>query len=198
MAGQNFAPLGMALRNTLMMPPQAAPVPSAPAPKKFLGATLPEGMSKGQIIAGILGEVLSKVGGGQSMFLPAMMAQRQQQQEEVTWGRRRSAELEDYERKQQIEQRYRQPEVPPMLRDVQTFMGMDAAQRAAFSDLQKAKEGDPIVNTTLPNGQFYSGPRSGLAAALMGGGQAPQKPVGKLTPMAGGPTPQASGTFRRP
>lgn len=62
------------------------------------------------------------------------------------------------------------------------------------------RKGDPIVSTTLPNSQFYSGPQSGLAAALGGAPAAvPSAPVGKLTPLpSGGPGQHAPTTFPDP
>lgn len=42
---------------------------------------------------------------------------------------------------------------------------------------------DPVVSIPLPGGQVYTGPRSQLPSAL---GQAPTRPIGKLTPLAGG------------
>jgi hypothetical protein len=74
---------------------------------------------------------------------------------------------------------------------------MTPEQRAAYQEMQKAREGDPVVTITLPNGQMYSGPRSGLAQAMMGGG-APPKPIGKLTPLNGGPTVSPLGGFPGP
>ena len=70
-------------------------------------------------------------------------------------------------------------------------LGKDAA------DQWLQRSGDPIVNVTLPGNRFYSGPQSGLAAALGGGAPAAaaplERPVGKLRPLGGpGATP---GTF---
>lgn len=61
--------------------------------------------------------------------------------------------------------------------------------------------GDPFVNVQLPGNRFYSGPQSGLTAALGGAGggapaAAPTAPVGKLTPIQGGAGSQAPRTFR--
>lgn len=63
---------------------------------------------------------------------------------------------------------------------------------------------DPMTSVPLPGGQVYLGPRSGLSAVMGGGDPAsggggmapPTAPVGKLTPIDGGPTPTASGGFR--
>lgn len=71
-----------------------------------------------------------------------------------------------------------------------TFMTQTLGKDAA--DKWLARRGDPFINTTLPNGQFYSGPQSGLETALRSMGQGaqqgspPPKPVGKLTPIAPG------------
>jgi hypothetical protein len=87
-----------------------------------------------------------------------------------------------------------------MMRDVQAFQGMSPEQRNSYGELRKLQAGDPDVTVSLPNGQFYAGPRSGLSAALTGGmapSATPTAPVGKLRPI-GGPTPSASGGFPDP
>jgi hypothetical protein len=53
--------------------------------------------------------------------------------------------------------------------------------------------GDPMVNMTLPGDRIYSGPRSGLGQALQG--QAPARPVGRLTPIDGGAQTSAAPPF---
>lgn len=156
-----------------------------------LGAT-PK-MSRGQIIAGIIGDALAGAAGGSPVFGQLMNQRHQQEQEQAQWGLRRRAELQDWQTKQDYSSAH--PGPSPMERDVGAWQHMDPAQRAAYQDMQKAREGDPIVTITLPNGQMYSGPRSGIAAAMTGGGQVPQRPVGRLTPIDGGPTPPASVGF---
>jgi hypothetical protein len=81
-------------------------------------------------------------------------------------------------------------------------LGPDGTARQLYKDPTAKAALDPDVFITLPNGQVYAGPRSGLAAAMMGGTPAPAAPpapVGKLTPITnGGQTPRASGGFPDP
>jgi hypothetical protein len=75
-------------------------------------------------------------------------------------------------------------------------LGPEAGQTFLHNQL------DPIVTIPLPGGSTYVGPRSGMQAALGGGdpsspqGAVPAAPVGKLTPIGGGPTQPASAGFR--
>lgn len=159
-------PLGIALADTL----------GAPPPK----------VSRGQLIAGILADALSGAAGRPGQFAAMQNQRRQEAEQEAQWGRHLMAQ-------KLLDQQF--PDPSPMERDLRVWQHMSPEQRAAYGELKKAQEGDPIVTITLPNGQMYSGPRSGLAAAMMGGSQAPAKPVGPLTPIDGGPTPPASGGF---
>lgn len=148
---------------------------------------------------GIIADALAGAMGREGPYAAMMQRERAAEQEEAQWTRRQQSELGQYEQKKQIDQRYGQADVAPMLRDAQAWQQMTPEQRAAYGEMQKSRQGDPDVTVTLPNGQFYAGPRSGLAQALMGGGApppAPTAPVGKLRPLNGGPTPPASGTFR--
>jgi hypothetical protein len=160
----------------------------------LVGAPVPHQMSKGQIIAGIIGDALAGAAGRQPVFGQMVAQQHQRDDEMAQWGLQRRARLEDWQTQQDYQRAH--PDPSPMERDVQAWAAMTPEQRVQYQDMQKAKEGDPIVTITLPNGQMYSGPRSGLAQAMMGGGQMPQKPVGNLTPIDGGPTASPSGSFR--
>jgi hypothetical protein len=186
-------PLGLALSNAFGEPsfaPTQQPQTQMPAVK------MP---SKGQMIAGILADALAGAGGRQGQFAQHLGQLKQQEREQAQWGLQRQAGLEDYEAKQRIEQRYRQPEVSPMVRDATAWAGMTPEQQAAYGQMKQAGAGDPDVFITLPNGQVYAGPKSGLQAAMMGGAPAPSgppRPVGKLRPYTGGPASQAPATFR--
>lgn len=172
-------PLGIALADTVGAAPQH-----------------PQ-MSKGQIIMGIIADALSGAAGHQGGFAQMLGQQREDDRVQAQWGLQRRARLEDWQAQQDYQHAH--PDPSPMERDVQTWARMTPEQRAQYQDMQKAKEGDPIVTITLPNGQMYSGPRSGLAAAMMGGSQAPQRPVGRLSPLPdGGPQGSPlSGSFPR-
>lgn len=146
-------------------------------------------MSRGQIIAGILADALSGAAGHPGQFAAMLGRQRENEREDAQWGRR-------LEQKEQIEAKYRQPDVSPMVRDAQAWQTMTPEQRNAYQQMKVAGAGDPDVFVTLPNGQVYAGPKSGLSQALMGRSQSPQAPVGRLTPINGGQTPPASGGFR--
>lgn len=173
-------PFGLDLETAMQVGgPQFNLPPESQAPK----------MGKGQLIMGIIADALAGAAGRQGPFAAQMMRQREQEQEEANWGRR-------LEREQEIKSRF--PDVSPMERDVQAWDRMGPAQRETYKQMKAVTAPDPDVFITLPNGHVYAGPRSGLAAAMMGGGQPPAKPIGKLTPIDGGPTPPASGGFRFP
>ncbi len=162
---------------------QVALPPSAPqAPKTNWGA--------------IIADALLGFAGQPGQYPQRVARERAQEQEQAQWHQRRQADLEDYGRKLEMQNdpRYAKPDVSPMERDAAAWQRMAPDQRAAYGEFKSMGAPDPDVFTTLPNGQFYAGPRSGLASAL-GGGQSAPRPVGKLTPISGGPTPQASGSF---
>lgn len=187
-------PFGLALGDLLRVP-GISDTPKLPPP----AASQPRKLSKGQMILGIIADGLAGATGRPPAFAQHLAQLREQEQQQAQWGLQRSAGLEDYERKRQIDQRYDKPDVSPMERDVAAWGRMGPNQRASYQAMQGMRQGDPDVFVTLPNGQVYAGPKSGLAQALMGGAPqptAPPRPVGRLTPINGGLTPPASGTFR--
>lgn len=171
-----------------------------PGAEQQTPAMAPVQRSKGQMIAGILSDAVSGFLGREGSFGATLSAEKERertmQAQEAQWSRRRDAENQDWLKREQWQLANKAPDVSPMQRDLAAWEAMTPDQRIAYQQMQKAKEGDPIVSVSLPNGQFYSGPRSGLTAALTG--QAPQppvQPIGVLRPV-GGPTQPASGGFR--
>lgn len=83
--------------SSLVQPSEGQPDPAMP--QKFLGMSLPQGMSKGQIIAGIVGDMLAGAAGRPGTFAPMMQQRReledQRNHEEVKWHRDRQAKRED-------------------------------------------------------------------------------------------------------
>lgn len=150
--------------------------------------------SKGQIIAGIIGDTLASLSGGSPMFTQTLLAQRQRDQDmqaqDAQWTRRRAAERED--RQWEWSNKPKDDAIPPILRDAQAWQNMTPEQRTAYQQMQDAQRG-PI--TVLPNGQAFI--RDPAIAQQLGVGGGQPRPVGKLTPIDGGPTPPASGPFRR-
>jgi len=145
---------------------------------------------------GIIADALAGAAGKPGPYAAMMDQQREQEQQQANWGLRRSAELEDYRAKKTIDQSY--PDMSPMVRDANAWGGMTEDQRTNYQQMKQMGQGDPDVFVTLPNGQVYAGPKSGLATALTGGvTPSPARPVGRLTPMNGGPSLPATGGFRR-
>lgn len=199
---RSFRPrLGMVLQNSVMPGDQPTidmgdlgqmpPGLGMSAPEKKVGFFKEGGM--GRTLAGLIGDALLQNADMAPVYAPMQRQRQAIEAEEAQWTRRRAAERED--KQWEWQNRPREDAIPPILRDAQAWQGMTPEQRAAYGEMQKARAGDPDVTLTLPNGQLYVGPKSGIQAAL--GGSAP-KPVGKLTPINnGGPTPPASGNFRR-
>jgi hypothetical protein len=143
--------------------------------------------SKGQIIAGIIADALAGAAGQPGPMAARWNQERQQQNEDVQWGRR-------LQMTKAMQAPYRWEANDGSLME----MGPDGQPRMVYKDTTPKANLDPDVFTTLPNGQFYAGPRSGLTAALTGGGQSAQLPaVGSVVPdpRKGGPTQPASGGF---
>jgi len=77
----------------------------------------PQGMGRGQLIAGILSDMLAGAQGKQGQF-GQMMAQRgAQEQEEVKWQRNRQAEMADYGEKLRMAQQYQKAASPYRFED---------------------------------------------------------------------------------
>lgn len=183
--------LGLGLQNLLAIDPQQPGPPVQAKPTFFQEGGM------GRHLAGAIGDALLHYGGMQPVYAPMQQQQRQQAQEEAQWSRRRQQANDDWTQREQWKAEH--PDPSPMMRDVQAWQGMSPEQRASYEQIRKAQMGDPDVTVSLPNGQFYAGPRSGLSAALTGGmapSEAPARPVGKLRPI-GGATPGASGGFQR-
>lgn len=151
---------------------------------------------------GVLGDSLSIAGGGQAMYVPNLIDQRNRQQAqqyaEQTYQRRRGDELQDFGARQEIEAQYRPAPQPHRWESNDGSLmelGPDGQPRVAYKDPTpkinwvRADNGDGTF-TMVPMGQ--SGPLG------QGGGQpqAAPRPKGKLTPYNGGQTATPSGTFR--
>jgi hypothetical protein len=131
------------------------------------------GPSTLQTIAGVIGDTLSNFGGGQGIFLPQLAQQRQLARQSAMAQQQRGAEFADFTRRHDYELAHPKPVTNDTINDynfrVQT-LGKDAAD-----DWLKSAS-DPVVTVTLPGNRVYSGPRSGLAAALGGGAAPPTRP----------------------
>lgn len=154
-------------------------------------------------IIGGLGDALSTWGGGQATFIPQLM-QRQQQQAQMQQAERQQRQrAADAAAQWKIEQQWKIDHPAPINNDTVNdyeFRVKTLGKAAADEWLKSAS--DPIVTVTLPrNRGIYSGPRSGLAAALGGGGGAPvaQRPaIGAELPdprLQGGAGQAGPGTF---
>lgn len=141
--------------------------------KGFLGGLFGQG-GFGRHVLGSLGDVLSQNAGFDPTYAPRMMLRQKSAMESQQAEAQRSANWEDWQRQYEYERSNPKPTQNDTERDYQ-FMVQTVGEGPAKEWLRR--RGDPLVNMTLPNGQFYSGPQSGLQAALGGGMQAPSSPT---------------------
>lgn len=175
----------------LNIPQQPNLPPMTPAiPQQGGGFFGQQGM--GRYLAGAIGDALLQNAGMQPVFAPAQRDQRRAQLEDVQWSRRQQQERAD----KQWEWQNKPREPSAMERNLSVWQSWTPEQKAAYQDFNK---GDPFVTTSLPNGQFYAGPQSGLIGALTGGAAAATAPkVGDVVPdprKAGGGAGNGVGGF---
>jgi hypothetical protein len=178
-------PFGLALTDAVGGPLVETPAPAPATP----------GMSKGQMILGILADALSGAQGRPGAFAAQMNQQRQQQQEQAQWGLQRRAGLEDYEAKQKIEQRYAKPPTPHRWEDNagnQWEMDSQTGQpKRFFTDTSPKYVFQDGMMVNIPN------PYAGGQAATSAPPPTIDEDLWNTGKPLGGQTPSASATFRR-
>lgn len=182
------APLGLALQNAVMPTPQSPPVSrlaqtGQPEKPGFFN----EG-GMGRIIAGLIGDALLQQGGMRPVFSPMMQQRQQDVAAEAQWTRRREVERQQNREDRQWEwnNKPKDDALAPVLRDAMAWQGMTDAQREAYRQYQAARP--QFIPDGLGGGQWAS--PTGMPAQ--------QPAIGAVIPdprKAGGPAPQAPGSF---
>ncbi len=216
MVAQPFRPrLGLGLQDIVMgqqppmMPPMGGAVPAAMGAKPEQPRGLFREGGMGRHLAGVIGDALLQRADMAPVYSPMMQENRAAKASEAQWHRSREAQRADRQEERQwsnedwhARQDYERANPAPstMERDAAAWDRMSPPQRAAYQEAQRAGDGDRFVTMTLPNGQFYAGPQSGLVAAL---GNAPAAAPPEQAPdrlpadfFQGGSGGNATGGFR--
>lgn len=179
---------GMGLQQPLPQPQEAERKPS------FFG----EG-GVGRAIAGTVGDALLMNNGNDALYTPIMAERRASAARLAAEAAKRQNELQDYEAKKQIDQRYQAPDT---FERALAGGGIDPkSEQGRQLYLQRAESmardpNDEFVVVPIPGRGTYAGPRSGLREAM--GQGLPTAPVGRLTPLnPGGGAGNSVGGFPR-
>lgn len=143
--------------------------------KPHVGAFDRGGM--GWQVLGAIGDSLSQMGGYGSPFATARLLQQKQQLEDAQWTRRQESELAQRKAMYDYELAHPKPFNNDTIADY-NFRVQTLGKQAADEWLRS--QGDPIVTIPLPGDRIYSGPRSGLGAALGGAVQPPMPQAGAV------------------
>lgn len=157
------------------------------APHPMAEAVAPK---KGINWLGVLADALAGAAGRPGPYASMMAQQREAQAEEDRYQRHRADSFDMWREQQEYQAAHpapRQPSETERMIDALTQMAPDDPRRPYY---ESAVNKPQAVTVTNPDGsQELRFIRPGQV------GQAPARPVGKLTPI-GGPTPSASGGFR--
>lgn len=149
-------------------------------------------------ILGVIGDALATAGGGQPIYLPQVLDLQQRTDAErrqlAMYKQKREDEWTDFQREHQWQIDHPKPVNNDTTNDY-AFIAEKLGPEVANQYLRNL--GDPMTTVPLGNGQFYSGPRSGLGDALGRTGQSLTQPVGKLTIIPGGGAGNGTGGFRK-
>lgn len=151
---------------------QPAPEPQKPG---FLGKG-----GTGRAIAGTIGDYLMQRQGMDPVYAPTMMMQQQQEAAARQAQLQRAQEMADFEAKEGIKAKY-ETRKPTSLQQNYEWL-LENQPEAAASYLERMTDNSEY--RVGPDGRFYRVDKG-----------VPTAPVGKLTPISGGPTQPASGGF---
>lgn len=152
---------------------------------------------------GVLADALAGAAGREGPYAASMRARQEQEAAQEHARQQREASMQDGRAKFLFEQQYKRENPEPHQPDdfERSLIGggiLPGTPEWAEANRQRSQNfTDPIVNVQTPTG-YYSGPRSGLAAAMQGGAQQPVgglTPVGKLKPLGGVSGQPAGGGF---
>ena len=186
---QGYSPLSQAtasqgaIGNMAPVNNAVAAAPTTLAPKKT-GLFGKGGV--GRAIAGTIGDFLMQRSGMAPVYAPTMMQERQAAAQAAAEQRKRAEELADWRYKEDYKSANAAPDA---FERALKGAGIDPASaegQQLYRGRAEAMARDPndeFVVVPIPGLGTYAGPRSGLQDAM---GGAPQRPVGKLTPMGGG------------
>lgn len=182
--------MGMQRKRGLFGAPMADSVDAEGIPQFAKPSTL-------QTIAGVIGDTLSTVGGGQATFLPGLAMQRQMQAQSMMQARqaeaKRAADFTDFTQRHDYEVAHPKAQADDVFTRTLQAAGIDPTSAQAMQLYRQRAE--TLANPTpqwVPDG--YGGGRF-VDPRTPGGTAPPQAPVGKLTPMQGGATPGGSRSF---
>lgn len=168
---------------------QPTPAPTAPRRGMFGG--------NGRAIAGLLGDAISRLSGGEAMYVPMMLQQRQQEQ--VAQQRRQEREQEradnwtDWQARQDYERAHPATPQPTEFERVLTASGLQPGTPEYMALARQYAESRANPMQYLPNGDgtFTVVPRGGAPSQPTGGPQ-PGTEVGGFRFRGGNPNDRAN------
>ena len=173
-----------------MMPPQMQQQVGAMAPNTQAMTKKPGFFAQGQPrrqIIGVIGDTLATLGGGQGVYMPAML---QQQQQDAEIRARLQAAMEARKAKREdfvFEQDYQRANPKPFNNDttadydyIASKLGKDAADN--YLRMKTERPQTTIIDNGDGTKTIYQVPQGGAAQS-----GAPTAPVGKLRPIGGQP-----------
>lgn len=114
-----------------------------------------------KVMLGGLFDGLAQMGGMKPTFIPQLQQNRQRQ-----WEMSKMAQQQGLEYQRQMALKQYERDNPSPTAVMQNYQFMQGLGKPDLAEGYLANLGDPAVTLTLPGDRVYSGPRSGLGAAM--------------------------------